>query len=418
MTITRPDITAEVITTDGISTVGISNIYYLVNYQFISDLFDSVNGEEATHTRSTSAIVVYEDGSINSLSANTPAFPGSGLLFEPAATNKFIQNETMPSSDWTYAASIRQGTTTDPLGNANNTMIHRSNATSSARFKNTVSVSLNGNKHFIAGLFRMIGTNKIVGMNAISNLSNTAFAYFDTVGESVGVTGGGGSNPLVGSDHGIIPVTDYNGDTWYLCYYGVTRASTDSTLDVTFYQTNADGSVTCDNGQDMYVYCLNCKEENAFTSLIVSGASPGTRTLNNNTVDSSNYPLNNFTVEIEFKALGETGVNQFLLDTTTGTNGIIIQYASSSNRFEAVKLIGGVSYTAYIAEAAISRDETFTIKGTFDDTNGVSIEVNGVSGTGDSNTDPLTAHDTTGYIGTSEAPGNSAAGQIKNYRIY
>lgn len=415
----------RVLTTSEINTVNtyLTSLYENIAgfdsyYPFENDLGDLATTNTVTHTRSTVALVIYEDESLNYLSVNTPAFPGSGLLFEKAATNKVLYSRDL-STGWGTANCTQASGKADPLGGTNGGSI-TSTGTNAVRIQSP-NMSLNANKHFGGCFLRSLGTNDWVILQTQNSGTGNGRNYWFNV--STGETGTtiktAGATAYNYDDYGVIPVKAPNGDQWYYCYFDYTRGAAETNTFFRIYSANGDGVFTADNGQELLYYQCDNKEEDALSSpIIVTGGTTATRTINWATFDNSTMPANDFSVYATVKMNGPIGSTvACLMDTRDATDGIRIYLDGATNEWVLQRRVSSVSYESRVSVSAPTRNTEYVIQCDLSSTDGNLITVNGVAGNQEATGTGNITHNEN-HLGTffNLGANTSLRGQIKNLR--
>jgi len=319
----------------------------IAKYPFISTLLDSVTGASATFTRSTIQTYIKDDGTVATAAIDAPAYTGSGILHEPAATN--ISTYSIAFNSWTTKArcTIADGTITSPDGTLNASRMTTTDATTSG-FAVKDNYATQG-AYYYSVFAKKVDCDYIFLGSYYDGTA--AYKWFNIANGTVGgqvITGTGASV----NDAGIVSMA--NG--WYFCWCKVTMPANTNSI---FIAQSASNATTNSGGIGVRTDFFQYDIKSNLTSPITTTTTALTRTAPVHTISAANAPVSDFSYYVKYKpTVLQANATYIFIEYVDANNVISVNYNTGTGKYELNVIAGGVTRQAQLTYTPVVNTET------------------------------------------------------------
>lgn len=347
-------------------------------YPFASDLNSIAGGGVATLTRTTAKTVVYSDGTgVEDIGTGVAGFNNEGLTIDPLRQNKLLRSREFDNGAWpVVTGSVTANVANSPLiGEVSPSADRLTSNAGSGLIQQTAALG-SGSRAMIS-VCAKAGTKDWICMQAIRNSfpSERARFWFDLTNGTTGTVSDAGGATLAVNSH----IRDL-GNGWYLCQ-GLFDYPTGNSFRATYFVAEADNSTSLTGAGDILLWQADMQVVDCFTSPVHTIGSTVTHNADILTIPCSGFPVNDFTMDIEYTFYGE---NESPMATPvyhqqSGADlGYYTYWSESTSDWIMTKYNGGaVTDTATIMDGSINAKigDTFTIKNTLNSSTGFRLDV-------------------------------------------
>ena len=378
------------------------------NYPFLTDLVDTSSyGNVATYSRASGATQLTSTAMLD-LATDIPSYPGFGIEIEPEHTN--TQKWSRKPANAIYSKSNCTATDDFATSLRGDLTAGKITASNTSPYVHAQALTDTSSGTFTASRFVKIGTAAVGHVQFFlygTGSTNGTGAWFNMNTGAVGTTFQDAAFTL--TDTGM---DDYGGG-WYRIWFTATGTVTSLFAYTRFTRVN--GSHSAIAGDYGIVDQIDVQKQAYLLSPVHSTTTAATAAKGVLTIPSSHFPVNDFTITVDWKPSGINSFNYIVSTGADSNNNMSTYYNNGNARYETFNYYGGLQRQSVVSSvvAAVGVVNTATI--TNSSSTGLTLDVDATS-----NTDATLYNATlnaTANIGSRYDSSNQVSGQIANVTV-